>query len=89
MRDAIARLVLYVKKVLAIECGCGFAMPEPFGVGMEIVKNFRNKAKGIDCRQIIEKDFKNGNDFQQHMASSEKCARLIKNSFDEACKESH
>lgn len=35
------------------------SMPEPFGIGMEIVKNFRNKAMGmgIDCRQIIEKDF--------------------------------
>jgi hypothetical protein len=61
-------------------------MPEPFGVGMEIVKNFRNKAMGIDCRQIIEKDFKNWNDFQQHMAISGKCAGLIKKGVDEACK---
>jgi hypothetical protein len=31
--------------------------PEPFGVGKDIVRRFREKAGPMECREIAKKDF--------------------------------
>jgi len=51
--------------------------PEPFGVGKNIVQKFREKAGAAECRTITEKGFSDWAEFQEHISSSDKCARLI------------
>ena len=52
-------------------------MPEPFAIGKNIVNEFKDKAEGTECREIIGRDFKDWDDFQIYMASSDKCKELI------------
>lgn len=58
--------------------------PEPFGVGKSVVQRFREEAGGIECRNIIEKEFSGWTDFQKHISSSDKCAGLIELATTEA-----
>ena len=51
--------------------------PEPFNVGKEIVKNFREKAGAIECRTIAGQKFSDWSDFQEFISSSDKCSGLI------------
>lgn len=58
--------------------------PEAFYVGKNIVKRFREKAGAMECRFITDKKFSGWDDFQKHMSSSDKCARLIELATTEA-----
>jgi hypothetical protein len=60
--------------------------PEPFGVGKNIVKRFREEAGVTECRSITEKAFSDWNDFQGHISSSDKCSELIELAKTEASK---
>ncbi|KUG23793.1 hypothetical protein ASZ90_006389 [hydrocarbon metagenome] len=59
-------------------------VPEPFCVGKNIVKRFREKAGALECRFITDKKFSGWNDFQKYMSSSDKCAGLIELATTEA-----
>lgn len=59
-------------------------MPDTFAIGKDIVNKFKNEAGGINCREIIEKDIKDWDDFQIHMSSSDKCKGLIDFAVDTA-----
>jgi C_GCAxxG_C_C family probable redox protein len=61
-----------------------FGAPEPFCIGRNIVQNFVEKARTIECRSITEKKFSGWADFQKHMSSSDKCAGLIELATAEA-----
>ncbi len=58
--------------------------PEPFNVGKEIVKNFRQEAREIECRKITGQQFSDWPDFQNFISSSEKCSRLMEFAKDQA-----
>jgi len=58
--------------------------PEPFGIGKNIVKRFREEVGATECRTITEKVFSDWNDFQGHISSSDKCTRLIELATTEA-----
>ena len=58
--------------------------PEPFGVGKEIVKNFKKEAGAIECQAITGKKFSGWSDFQNFISSSNKCSGLIEFSKDQA-----
>jgi len=58
--------------------------PEPFGVGKELVQNFREKAGAEECRAITGKDFSGWSDFQAHISSSDQCGGLIELATTEA-----
>ena len=60
--------------------------PEPFCVGKNIVKRFREEAGAIECHAITDKEFSGWTDFQTHISSSDKCAGLIELATAEACK---
>ena len=51
--------------------------PEPFHVGKEIVKNFKEEAGTIDCRRITGRKFSGWSDFQAFISSSDKCLGLM------------
>ena len=59
-------------------------MPEPFGVGKNVVQRFREEAGAMECRAITEKAFSDWNDFQGHISSSDKCSELIELATNEA-----
>ncbi len=52
-------------------------MPEPFGIGREIVSRFRKRSRSLECRDITGRDFDYFSDFQSFMSRSEKCSDLI------------
>jgi C_GCAxxG_C_C family probable redox protein len=58
--------------------------PEPFGVGKNIVRRFREETGSIECRAITEKAFPDWNDFQGYISSSDKCNELIGLATNEA-----
>ena len=58
--------------------------PEPFGVGMDIVRRFREEAGAAECRAISEKVFSDWTGFQAHISSSEQCVGLIELATTEA-----
>lgn len=59
-------------------------MPEPFGIGKEIVERFVGKAGSIDCKVITGAVFDDGPSFQKYMGSSARCAGLIEAATDAA-----
>ena len=58
--------------------------PEPFSVGKEIVKNFKEKAGALECQTITGQKFPEWSDFQDFISSSDKCAGLIEYAKDQA-----
>ena len=58
--------------------------PEPFNVGKEIVKNFKEKAGALECQTITGKKFSSWSDFQNYISSSEKCSALMEFAKDQA-----
>jgi C_GCAxxG_C_C family probable redox protein len=58
------------------------SMPEPFGVGREIVRRFREKAGSINCLDITKRRFENGKDFSEYRDSSDRCRELIEFSIE-------
>lgn len=58
--------------------------PEPFSVGRNIVRKFKEKAGALECQMITGKNFSGWTDFQKHMSSSDKCAGLIELATSEA-----
>ena len=58
--------------------------PEPFNVGKEIVKNFKEKAGAIECQAITGQKFSGWSDFQDFISSSDKCSGLIEFAKDQA-----
>ena len=59
---------------------------EPFGVGKEIVKKFKEEANATECHSIIGKEFSGWTDFQKHISSSDKCNGLIELATSQASK---
>ena len=53
------------------------SMPEPFGIGKEIVRRFNDGARSLECREITGGSFSDFSDFQSFMSKSEKCRDLI------------
>ena len=58
--------------------------PEPFNVGKEIVKNFKEEAGAIECQTITGQKFSDWSDFQGFISSSDKCSGLMKFGIDQA-----
>ena len=58
--------------------------PEPFSVGKEIVKNFKEKAGALECQTITGQKFSEWSDFQDFISSSDKCAELIEYAKNQA-----
>jgi hypothetical protein len=58
--------------------------PEPFSVGKEIVKNFKEKAGAIECQTVTGQKFSGWSDFQHFISSSDKCSGLIEFVIDQA-----
>jgi C_GCAxxG_C_C family probable redox protein len=58
--------------------------PEPFNVGKEIVKNFKEKAGALECQTITGQKFSDWSDFQDFISSSAKCYGLIEFAKDQA-----
>ena len=58
--------------------------PEPYNVGKEVVRKFREEAGTIECHTITGTDFSDWASFQKYMCSSDKCKKLIELSIDEA-----
>jgi len=58
--------------------------PEPFNVGKEIVKNFKEEAGAIECQTINGQKFSDWSDFQDFISSSAKCSGLIEFARDQA-----
>ena len=58
--------------------------PEPFNVGKEIVKNFKEEAGAIECQTITGQKFSDWSDFQDFISSSDKCSGLIEFAKDQA-----
>jgi len=61
-------------------------IPEPYNVGKEVVRKFKEEAGAIECRTITGKDFSDWRSFQEYMCSSDKCQKLIELSINEATK---
>jgi hypothetical protein len=58
--------------------------PEPFNVGKEIAKNFKEKAGALECQTITGQKFSDWSDFQDFISSSAKCSGLIEFAKDQA-----
>lgn len=57
-------------------------MPEPFGIGREIVRLFCEEAGSCRCREIIDRDLMSPVDLASHLSTSRTCRRLIDLSSD-------
>jgi C_GCAxxG_C_C family probable redox protein len=57
-------------------------MPEPFGIGREIVRRFCERAGSRTCRLIVGRGFADLSDFSAHSAESGTCRDLIRFSSD-------
>jgi C_GCAxxG_C_C family probable redox protein len=57
-------------------------MPEPFGIGREIVRRFHERAGTNKCRLIVGRDFTGLSDFSAHLAGSGACRDMIALSSD-------
>jgi hypothetical protein len=60
------------------------AMPEPFAIGKEIVKELHAKAGCLECSQIVGRSFGGHDDFQAYIHSSQICTELIKMAVEKA-----
>jgi hypothetical protein len=60
------------------------AMPEPFAIGKEIVKELHAKAGSLECSQIVGRSFGGHDDFQAYIHSSQTCTDLIKAAVEKA-----
>jgi C_GCAxxG_C_C family probable redox protein len=58
--------------------------PEPFNVGKEIVKTFKEETGAIECQKITKQKFSDWSDFQDFISSSDKCTGLIEFAKDQA-----
>ena len=58
--------------------------PEPFSAGKEIVKKFKEKAGAVECRTVTGQKFSGWSDFQDFIASSDKCDGLIEFAINQA-----
>jgi hypothetical protein len=58
--------------------------PEPFSIGTEILKNFKEKAGALECQTITGQKFSELSDFQDFISSSDKCAELIEYAKNQA-----
>jgi C_GCAxxG_C_C family probable redox protein len=58
--------------------------PEPFKIGKEIVKSFKEEAGSTECQTITGKKFSDWSDFQNYISSSDKCFGLIELAKDQA-----
>lgn len=59
-------------------------MPEPFGLGSTLAKNFASAAGSLECSRITARTFENWHDFADHMNSSSFCHGLIDHTADMA-----
>lgn len=59
-------------------------VPDPFSVGKEIVRDFREKTGTLDCRGITNREFTDWKDFIEYRGSSDVCSELIEFSIERA-----
>lgn len=59
-------------------------MPETFGIGKDMVREFGHRAGATECREITGKTFGDWPDFQGYVSTVEKCRDLIKFSAEMA-----
>jgi C_GCAxxG_C_C family probable redox protein len=57
-------------------------MPEPFGIGREIVRRFREEAGSTLCRRIAGRDVTDIADLSAHLSASRTCRSMIHLSSD-------
>jgi C_GCAxxG_C_C family probable redox protein len=57
-------------------------MPDPFGIGKGLVREFRSRTGSIECREITHAAFAGWNDFQEYLSTAKKCKELIALSAD-------
>ena len=55
---------------------------DTFAIGKKMVNDFKDAAGSIECRHITGADFRSPEEFQEFMATSETCKRLIHVSAD-------
>lgn len=59
-------------------------MPDPFGAGKDIVREFRGETGALNCRDITHKEFRDWKDFIEYRGSSSVCSELIEFSIERA-----
>jgi len=59
--------------------------PETFTLGKQVVNQFMDVAGAMECRTLTGRTFTDWDDFQRHMASSQKCEKLITQAAEAAC----
>ncbi len=52
-------------------------MPEPFGIGREIVRRFCEEAGSSQCRELVGRNLTGSADLASHLSTSRTCRRLI------------
>ncbi len=57
-------------------------MPEPFGIGREIVTEFKKVAGSLECLEISGREFLNLSDFEAFAPTAEKCREIIEIASD-------
>jgi C_GCAxxG_C_C family probable redox protein len=60
-------------------------MPEPFGLGREMVEEFKREAGSIDCSDIVGREFRDPADFETFYLKSDRCRRLIDFASETSC----
>jgi C_GCAxxG_C_C family probable redox protein len=61
-------------------------MPEPFGLGREIVMEFSMEAGSINCSEILGKRFRDPADFETSFSESGRCRELIDFASNISCR---
>jgi len=59
---------------------------DTFAIGKDVVNRFKDAAGSIECRHITGTDFDSPQDFQEFMATSDRCGHLIQVAADIASK---
>lgn len=57
-------------------------MPETFGIGKDMLQEFKRRAGATECREIADKSFGDWQDFMGYISTAEKCKDLIDFSAD-------
>ncbi len=61
-------------------------MPEPFGLGREMVSRFKKEAGSTNCSEIVGRGFRDFADFEAFYPKSDGCLKLIDFSSEISCK---
>ncbi|MBN1572374.1 MAG: C-GCAxxG-C-C family protein [Deltaproteobacteria bacterium] len=61
-------------------------MPEPFGLGREIVSEFKREAGSVNCSEIVRRKFRDLADFEAFYPKSDRCHKLIDFASEISCR---